>query len=181
MGHLLSTDFDYESSKTSLSILGDDNGYQHLWKEAEGSSANGIAQVTWFGGLKFYTQTSAANDNDQLIFARPGANDPLFNLRNDQVLIHRKKDEKDVVYASVIESHGSYSTVTEIPQHPFGDISTVEVVYDDKNYTVIGFGDDKNNWKVFLCNEDASESSTHSIEISNSVHTWEGPFKLIKE
>ena len=43
-----------------------------------------------------------------------GANDPEFNLRNEQTLIIRKKNTKNTVFASIIESHGTYDPVSEL-------------------------------------------------------------------
>jgi len=180
MGHLLSTNFKYNTETTSLTTLGSDYGYQHIWKEAVGISKSGMAQVTWFGDGNFYTQSSAADANDELIFGRPGANDPEFNLRHDPVFIHRKKNTSNTVYASVIESHGVYSTVTEIPLNPFSTISSVSVLHDDKDYTAVEFSDSKNVWTVLLCNTDADKTKSHSLNIKDKMYTWRGPFKIEK-
>ena len=49
----------------------------------------------------------------KLLFARIGANDPEFNLRNEQALILRRKECKNTLFVSTIESHGTYSPVSE--------------------------------------------------------------------
>jgi len=50
---------------------------------------------------------------------RNGANDPNFNLRPDPVLIHRRDGVKSTTFITMIESHGHYSSVTEIPINPY--------------------------------------------------------------
>ncbi|MCL4117492.1 UNVERIFIED_CONTAM: hypothetical protein GTU68_042293 [Idotea baltica] len=180
IGHLLSTNFEYKAETTSLATLGSEFGYQHIWKEASGSSKSGMAQFTWFGDGNFYTQSSASDTGDELIFGRPGANDPEFNLRHDPVFVHRKKNTSNTVYASVIESHGTYSTVTEVPLNPFPSITSVEVLHDDQDYTAVSFSDDSNTWQVLLANNDASKTSSHKLEINNKSYSWQGPFEIIK-
>jgi len=97
-GHLLSTNFEYATQTEQLTTLGDGYGYQHLWKEASGKSIGDGNQITWFTHLndgggqvrgKIFTMTTSSMPNDELIFARGGANDPNFNLRRDPTFIQR--------------------------------------------------------------------------------------------
>ena len=127
---------------------------------------------------KFFTKTSICDQDDEFIFARAGANDPNFNLRHDPVLIHRKENAKETLFASIIESHGTYSPVTETPLNPFSKVKSIEVIYDNEDYTAIEFRGVEKSWKVLLCNTDASKTSTHRLEINKEVFTWQGPFKL---
>ena len=129
-GHLLSTSFEYQKETHSLEPLGKDHGYQHLWKEAVGKPAEEQLQLTWFGQGRFYSMTSAIEAEDELIFARAGANDPHFNIRHDPAFILRR-NARDVIFVSIIESHGEYSTVTEIPERPFSSVAKVEILYND--------------------------------------------------
>ena len=145
MGHLLSASFEYATQTQQLSTLGNNHGYQHLWEEANGKSDGKGNQITWFthegdGGSqvrgKFFTLTTASLPNDALIFARAGANDPNFNLRHDPVFIQRRK-ATSTVFASVIESHGIYNPVSEIPLSPFSGVAAVKVLRDNMAYTVV--------------------------------------------
>lgn len=186
-GHLLSASFDYSTQTNRLTTLGNDHGYQHIWEEASGKSSGESTQVTWFthqasgGGQKegrLFTLTTSANANDELIFARAGANDPSFNLRHDPVFIQRRKGGNSV-FASVVESHGSYDPVSETPLSPFSSLKSVEVIHDSKEYTVVQIlHDSKKTWMVAISNQDASEQSKHSIKVGKKIIEWTGPFSL---
>lgn len=181
MGHLLSTNFDLETEMEALKPLGDGHGYQHLWKEASGNPISETAQMTWFGSGKFFSINTAAGAGDEFVFARGGANDKNFNIRHDPVFIHRKNKAKDAVFASVIESHGTYSTVSEIPKSPFSGIEKVEVLLDSKDYTLVAFSNKAGtNWKVCISNRNADEMATHSVDVGGEKVEWKGAFSVKK-
>jgi hypothetical protein len=187
MGHLLSTNFEYAAQTNRLTALGNGHGYQHLWEEANGRSDGKGNQITWFthkgdGGSqvrgKLFTMTTSSVPNDELIFARAGANDPHFNLRHDPVFIQRRK-ATSTVFASVIESHGVYDPVSEIPLSPYSGVKSVEVLYEDKAYTAIQIKHQSGKvWIVTVSNLDNSENSNHSIKIEDQDIEWQGPFNI---
>jgi len=178
-GQILSTSFSYEANSNQLNTLGTDHGYQHLWQEASATIDSSATQMTWFRDGKFFTITSRADHGDKIILARSGANDPEFNLRRDPVMIHRKNDVTDALFVSLIEPHGVYSSVTETPLSPFPSITSVEVLYDDRNYTAIKYNDSKTSHIILLCNSNALEASRHSLDIKDEPYSWDGPYKLI--
>lgn len=178
-GHLLQTDFEYESASNGLQPMGDGHGYQHIWNEATGKSGNGNAHINWFSNKKFYSMTSVVEADDELIFARLGANDPNFNLRHDPAFIIRKKNKKRATFVSVIEPHGSYNPVTELSEQPFTRLGEVSVLHDDAAYTIIRFSNvSSKSWTLCLANQDAAKEAKHSLEIEGDTYTWQGPFDL---
>jgi len=180
-GHLMTQNFDYQAQTTSLTTLGAANGYQHLWLEAMGKTTSGNAQFTWFGNGRFYSQTAIVAAEDELIFARLGANDPNFNLRHDPVLIHRKKAAKNAVFASVIEPHGDYNPVAEIPANPFPQVRDLQVILDNEAYTALQFKHKNGGeWTLLIANKDAAEKSEHAVEVHGKKYRWLGPLELIK-
>ncbi|MFK8009570.1 MAG: heparinase II/III family protein [Saprospiraceae bacterium] len=186
-GHLLSTNFDYAAQTQRLTTLGNGHGYQHIWEEANGKSTGKGNQVTWFahqgdgGGQvrgKVFTMTTSSEKNDELIFARVGANDPNFNLRHDPVFIQRRKGGNSV-FASVIESHGTYDPVSETPLNPFPSLKSVEVIHDSKKYTVIQIVHQTGKmWTLAISNKDASEQTKHQVKIGKEMLEWKGAFIL---
>ena len=189
-GHILSTNFEYTAQTQQLTTLGNDHGYQHIWEEANGKPVGESNQVTWFthqgdgGGEvrgKFFTMTTSAMPNDELIFARAGANDPNFNLRHDPVFIQRRKGGNSI-FASVIESHGIYNPVSEIPLSPFSELESIEVIHNNEDYSIISFNK-KNGmmWMLFISNNDNSEETEHKIKVDGTAYKWTGSFNLIKE
>lgn len=181
LGHLLSASFDYEKESKTLSTLGSDHGYQHIWNEASGHSEEESAQITWIANRKFYTLTSATEMEDELIFVKAGANDPNFNLRYDPALIHRKKGVKDALFVSAIESHGLYNPVSEISSDPFSGIDKIEVLHDSDDYTIIKVtGNSKKTWTIGVSNQDNNTTSKHEVQVSNQTMEWTGPLLFNK-
>ena len=178
-GHLLLTNFDYNSEKTTLNTLGKGHGYQHLWKEAAGKVAGDIAHINWFSNGKFYSMTSAVSAEDELIFARIGANDPKYNLRHDPTFIIRKKDAKQATFVSIIEPHGAYNWATALAEHPFTNVEKLYVLYDDNNYTIIQFSNKAGKeWMLSLAHKDASETSKHQVTVDSKLFEWTGVYQL---
>ncbi|MBX2816577.1 MAG: heparinase II/III family protein, partial [Saprospiraceae bacterium] len=179
-GHLISTDFAYTANTSAQGVLGEKHGYQHVWKEASGRSRENLAKITWFGHAKFYSLTTAVDPNDELIFARLGANDQEFNLRRDPAFIVRKREATEAVFASVIEPHGRYDYASEIPQQPFSKISEIQVIYNDADYTICEFTEKGGKvFTVLLANQDRNNTSVHQVLIEDKNYRWEGPCQMV--
>jgi len=187
MGQMISANFDYHSPAT-LNPLGDKNGYQHLYLEGKGkpsthqNNANSMTDVntntkfSWFGKGKYYTLTSATDKSDQLLLTRIGANDPDFNLRRDAGFMIRRND-RDTTFVSVIESHGSYSPVSEASLNSSSSVAHLNVIYDNDNYTAVTITDVNGNEQLFiLSNNNAASSATHELSVNNNVYKWTGPY-----
>lgn len=149
LGQLMSTNFDYETPK-SLEPLGKSNGYQHLWKEGIGAATENNTKISWLNEDCFYTLTSATQKNDALLLVRIGTNYPNFNLRSDPEFIIRKENTQKATFVSVLESHGSYSTVTESALNSYSSITVLEVVYEDANYIGITIKNKEDSTLLFV-------------------------------
>ena len=175
-GQIISTNFDYNTPKT-LSILGEKNGYNHIWNEANGIANQESIQFTWLDNRRFYTITSSTDKKDEIIFARIGANDPEFNLRKDPSIIIRKKGVKNTVYASIIESHGTYDPIKEVANNAYSNFTKIEILKDDANYTAIKIqfkvGKEKT---LIVSNIDNSKDKAHSITINSKNYTFTGSY-----
>ncbi len=177
LGQMMSTNFKYNTPKT-LEPLGTKNGYQHLWKEGEGTQADGNAKVSWFNNERFYTLSSIVANGDKLIFARIGANDPNFNLRNDPGFIIRKNNCKDAYFVTTIESHGHYDPVGETATNSNSNIKKLEIIYQDEKYIAIKIESIKGGNTTFIFSfEDANKNSKHQITIENKEYKWVGPYQ----
>lgn len=176
MGQVIKTNFEYDSP-ASLNALGSKNGYQHLYLEGKGQPSVQSTQFSWLGNGKYYTLTTATDDDDELLFTRIGANDPEFNLRRDAALMIRRKESKNTIFASVIEPHGAYSTVSELSENSNSNIAELKVVHDDDNYTAVTIIDLKGNTSVFiLANKQASVTKEHKLKIAGKLYRWTGAF-----
>ncbi|WP_317129270.1 alginate lyase family protein [Cognatitamlana onchidii] len=180
LGHVMQANFEY-SKMPVPEILGKSDGYQHLYKEASASVKEGNITLNWLRNNKFYTYTAITSNADEVIFGRIGANDPDFNLRNEQTLILRKKNVKDALYVSTIESHGRYSPVSELAVNAYSNIKKVSVVYDSKEYTAIKIDTKNDKSKVFIIsNQKNDKDLEHKLTIKNKEYIWKGAYQLIE-
>ena len=176
MGQHLEANFDLQTP-TELRVLGEENGYQHLYLEAVGRPSTDNAQFQWMGDGTFYTLTSAVGADDELLFTRLGANDPDFNLRRDAAFIVRRNATANDLFATVIESHGSYSPVSELTVNPRGSLARLRVIHDDERYTAVSLTDRRGSSSVFvLSNREPAESAIHRLKVGDREFSWQGPY-----
>lgn len=133
-GQIISTNLEYYPYIENRTPLGKNNGYQHLWKEAETKVTRPDAYFTFLKGNRFYTITTQSNSNSQYFFNRIGANDPNFNLRNDPSFMIRKTDESSTYFISVIEPHGEFNPREEYTVQSSSTIDKIEISED---YSII--------------------------------------------
>ena len=135
--------------------------------------------MNWLLNNKFYSYTAVTSQNDEIIFGRIGANDPEYNLRNEPTLIIRKKNAKNAVFASVIESHGIYSPVSEFAVNAYSNMENIDVVYNSTEYTAVKIETKNNKSKVFIIsNENNDKNAEHKLTINNKEYTWKGSYIL---
>lgn len=179
IGHFISTNIKYTPFDKQRIPLGSKNGYQHLWKEAEGIAKDNF-QFTWLNENKFYSITTSA-DSSQIFFTRIGASDPNFNLRNDPGMIIRKKG-KDYVFASVIEPHGIYDGVREFTAGSFSKIEFVKVLFSNDEITAVQIKAKENiNWLLLINNGNSNKNSIHSFSLNGKKYEFKGNYSLIKQ
>lgn len=180
LGQLMTTNFAYETPK-SLEPLGKTNGYQHLWKEGIGAATENNTKISWLYEGCFYTLTSATKKNDALLLVRIGANDPNFNLRSDPGFIIRKENTQKATFVSVLETHGSYSTVTESALNSYSSIARLEVVYEDANYIGIIIKNKKESTLLFVLATNTNlATQKHQLKINEKNYQWVGPYYYTK-
>ncbi|GHC53965.1 hypothetical protein GCM10008083_17620 [Ulvibacter litoralis] len=176
MGQLLKTNFDYKTPET-LKALGTKNGYQHLYVEGTAKLSEANSKIAWLHENKFYTATSVTSNNDELLFTRIGANDPEFNLRREAAFMLRRKNAANTLFVSTIESHGSYSPVSEFALNSNSSIKELKVVLDTEAYTAIEIVNVNGNSKLFItANTTTTKEATHTIKINNKNYTWVGSY-----
>jgi hypothetical protein len=184
-GQIISTSFDLEVA-SQLNPLGTSAGYQHIWKEATGMPTGTSHQFTWLNHRKFYSITSLTNAGDQFILGRVGANDPEFNLRRDPMLIHRKKNTKNTLYVSVIESHGTYNPVTEKATNAYGLFESIRELKAPQGYIALEMTMRSGEKQIFVMSDTAfakaekesQDSLNHTINLLGTNYTWKGSYTI---
>lgn len=180
-GQLMYTNIDYKAHTIERSILGPQNGYQHLWVEAEGKTESANFQFLFFNDNRFYSITSESDTNTYVYFTRIGANDPEFNLRNEPGLMIRQQNSKNHVFVSAIESHGRSNPVTELTSNLKSSLKYIKTILDDKNYTIIELETTNNKIiQLAISNNNAEAKKEHFIRVNSKEYKWVGPYKLFK-
>ncbi|QUL38147.1 alginate lyase family protein [Erythrobacter sp. JK5] len=113
-GHIMEFDFAPQSHVANRPVLGEANGYQHIWVDAEASLDDGRGALTWILDGRFYTYRFDSNGPLTAILGESGANDPDFNLRREPlILLRAKRGNGAARFASLLEAHGSYDGAAE--------------------------------------------------------------------
>ena len=83
------------------------------------------------------------------------------------------------MFVSTIESHGTYSPVSELAVNAYSNIENIAVVHDSKEYTAIQIDTKNDKSKVFIIsNENNDKEAEHKLTINNKEYTWRGSYKL---
>lgn len=180
LGHFIYSNFEYEPFTSVRSLMGKNNGYEHLWKEAVGIPGK-CSELTWLNGERFYSIISNTEAGDQVYFTRIGGSDPNFNLRNDPGFIIRKK-ASNTIFVSILEPHGVFEPTLEFTKDSYSTFKEVKVIHNNDNYTIISIEGSKNiNWILMISNQDSDKSSLHKVKIAGTDYTWSGPIAIIKQ
>jgi len=182
-GQMVMTDFTYQKNTKELKALGTKNGYQHLWLEATGKTDKPTASFTWYNENRFYSITTLANANSQLIMTRIGAGDPDFNLRNTPCFMIREPKADNHTFASVIEPHGLYDLNREVTSGYEPNVAGIELLKDDEALTVAKVVM-KNGYRFLFItvNKDFGEQINRIVTLNGTTISFKGNyyFKEIK-
>jgi oligo-alginate lyase len=176
-GQLIATTAKYAADTIARAPLGTKYGYEHIWKEAQGT-VGGPLRLTWLDGNRYYTVTSATNSGDQVIFGRTGANDKNFNLIVEPMMILRRR-AADNLFASVIEPHGYFNEAQERSEQARGVITDVKVIgYSNEASVIEVSGNGGLKWTVMVWNGTPSDSARRSATFGSKTYTWTGNFAV---
>jgi len=84
------------------------------------------------------------------------------------------------MFVSVIESHGTYSPVTELAVNAYSKIENIEVLHSSDSYTAIGITNHMNTKTILIiANSNADIKNKHTLTLNNKEYNWVGPYTLI--
>lgn len=177
MGEMMSANQKFKVNN-KLEPMGVNDGYQHLWLEAQAELTGDVFQLTWLSNKNFYTMTSAVRQGDQVLLTRIGANDPDFNLRRDPGLVHRRTGGS-TLFANLYEIHGYYSYADEIPVNSFTSLSDLKILHESESYVGIRFELKSGEQYQFVFSlDDNTDDRKHRIETKSGIVEWTGVFEL---
>lgn len=181
-GHLISTSFELNTQLTSLPVLGKENGYQHLWLKAQAKPKAGLSQITWLNDNgRFYTQSSIMDGDSSFIFTQIGANDPQFNLRNENAFINRKTASKNHTFVNLLEPHGEFNPSKEFTVDA---VSKVQKLSHQKENSIdlveITFTGGKRYLLAFNLAESIEVNQMNTFTFNGSKFQFDGRFKFLE-
>lgn len=180
-GHITHVSHPVEANTTTLSALGEKNGYQHLWLKAKTDVAAGETfQLTWIKDNRFYTYSVLAGRDMEVLFTELGAADPDFNLRAEQGLILRVKDASDMRFISVLEAHGEYDGSREFTTSSASNLAGIER-FGGADAEVIRISNRGGAITDMGLSWDADNSKTHSVKTAGSSLDWKGFYRLFED
>lgn len=176
-GQLITTNVPYTANAARREPLGTGYGYQHIWREAAGTTDRTV-QLTWLDGNRYYTTTTSAAPATEVIFARTGANDSSFNLVVEPLMIVRRR-ATDHVFASVIEPHGYFNEAEERSEQARPRLRDVRVLSSDTAATVAEVtGENDLRWIIMVNNGPPSTTARHRVTAGGETHEWTGNFAV---
>jgi hypothetical protein len=179
-GSLIETNVNYQSFK-EMKPFGKNAGYQHLWIKAQGNVTNENTLFTFFNEKRFYSIITTTVPGSEIFFTEIGANDPEFSLRTEPGITVRVKDADNYVFASVMEPHGSFSSITEASVASYSSFANVKTLACNSEGTVILLTDKKGTqWIFMFTNNDISPTANHKITAGAEVYKWTGRYKFEK-
>ncbi|APG61542.1 alginate lyase [Sphingorhabdus lutea] len=178
-GHITRIGPQLSSNVETRPVLGKDNGYQHIWVDATAQPVSQNAFITWQLDNRFYTWRWAPFAGSEMILAEIGANDPMFNLRREPIMIQRAKGAGNAIFAGILESHGKYDGAAEQTIASDSQIKSMKIV--NGNGADVMVIETLNGVRVaigFAHNEQADME--HSVDIDGQLVKWTGPAARIK-
>jgi hypothetical protein len=185
-GHLVDTNFKLETSTKTLTPLGKANGYQFLWLKAKATPKEALSKITWINkNGRFYTLSTINSGAMEVLFTQIGANDPNFNLRNENALVLRIPNSQQHDFVSILEPHGEYDPVNEFTVE--GDSKVSNLQYQRQGKVEIVHITFSNNKELLLAlnNGNANEltfnpKQLNSFSFKNRSFEFTGRFKLFE-
>lgn len=172
-GHMVSLNFPYQKALNSMTTLGDKNGYQHIWVEAEGRNEQSATSCyTFLQGDRFYSISTATTPDTEMKMLRLGANDPDFNLRPEGGYLLRQRAANHT-FASTIESHGVYNLQVEKTANATASVKNIELLVDNSDYTILRVEFVGGQSRVY-CIANRNHEGSHNVTADATTYQWEG-------
>ena len=175
-GHMISLSVPYTRATDTMHALGKDNGYQHLWVEAEAAGAEGMTAYTWLTGHRMYTLSTQTTPASEIKLCRLGAGDPDFNLRSEPMLLLRENGAQNRLFASCVETHGKYDLQVEQSANLVHSCKGIETLLDDGKALVVRYHFiGEHSATLCIWTASADENAPHTVTLpSGESLSWTG-------
>jgi oligo-alginate lyase len=177
-GQFIQASFKYNVHIKKQETLGQKNGYQFLWKEAEAKVNDTTIRFTFLNNRSYYTLSALVQDSAKLFFTRSGANDPNFNLRREPSFVIRKNGS-DQLFVNLLEIHGQYDPINEFSTSATPAVQNIKLLRHDTAYTVTAVMVSGKKMLIAQSNQDFGPSTKHALVIEGKTTSWNGPYLVL--
>ena len=166
------------AEQTSLTPVGDDNGYQHLWSRGQTRTEAGDRySLTWLTGGRFYTYSVAATTGMDVVLTEVGATDPHFNLRHEPGLMLRVASAREVTFFALLEPHGEYNGAREFTRRSHSQIARIEG-FSEGSAHLVSIETRLGKRVSLALSTDGDAQTEHSISLPTADRRWTGFYHL---
>ncbi|MDQ0641294.1 hypothetical protein QF042_004859 [Pedobacter sp. W3I1] len=138
-GQLVISSFKINGIKNNLKALGDDNGYQHIWLNAEETVPAKGGYIGVLNNKRFYTTHFTTGSELKVKLLSLGANDPDMSLVESKAFMLSQKQAKNQVFFSITESHGKVDPVNETTVGANSSISDLQIISANEQQVALSF------------------------------------------
>ncbi|MBX9461238.1 MAG: heparinase II/III family protein [Brevundimonas sp.] len=174
-GHLMTVGYEAQRAVAARPVLGEANGYQHLWVDASSQPSAETRRLTWLLEGRFYTYRFGASAASRALLVESGANDPDFNLRREPALIQRVDGQADATFFSVLEPHGRYDGTAETVTGAESRIRDIRRLRGD-HAEVIVLTLTSGRVLALGVADSADAERTHSVTADGQTYQWTGAY-----
>lgn len=134
--------------------------------------------ISWLMGDSYYSMVTATNSDTELLFARIGANDPDFNLRNEPAFIIRDSNSNQL-FASVFEQHGHFDESLEQSEQARTAVSHVQVLHQSTDANIVEIHESSLG-RCLICHWKGNTAhGQHDIVINGETISWHGSVAVL--
>ncbi len=172
-GHIMETGFGVDRNLGPRPVLGEENGFQHIWVDGTASPQTDNAYMTWILDGRFYTYRFVPQAGAQVILGESGANDPEFNLRREPIAIQRTTGANATTFVSILETHGLYDGATEQTIDSRSLVASLRHV-DVGKYDIVIVETKSGEKTAFAISYDDDPDKKHVAAIGGRDVSWTG-------
>ncbi|WP_379551512.1 alginate lyase family protein [Qipengyuania sp. DGS5-3] len=173
-GHIIEHDLALQSFTVERPVLGEANGYQHIWADAIAPEQDGKGALTWLLDGRFYTYRFASNGRLDVVLGETGANDPSFNLRREPLIMLRaNRAEGGAHFASLLEAHGSYDGAAEQTLDSRSLVESMDHVRVDGK-DIVGLTLKSGDRFAVAVSHDTRSAQSHRVVLDGQAIEWSG-------
>lgn len=179
-GHIMSVGFDAQRALATRPVLGQANGYQHLWVDASSEPSTQTRSLGWLLDKRFYTYRFGASAPTRAILAESGANDPNFNLRREPALIQRMDGQADATFFGVLEPHGEYNGTAEYVRGADSRIRALDHLRgEDADVIVLTLASGRT--LALAVADDPAPERQHRVATGGHTYQWTGAYARFEQ